>query len=288
VEIRTGNPSIASPRVIAFNQTGRTDYRREPAAPANLLTQFREYFDKEAYRVRYQVYCREVKLSGFDDGNYPDGLECDEFDEQSEHFLLRHRPTGTIAGTVRVVMNRRQHEKQYFPIEYVASKELPSNCLESRGIKRELVGEVSRFILTSRFRSRRGEWRWPDGLSPIPTADPTITLDRRTKLHPILGLFRAVLMVSKKHGLQYWISGMEPRLARRLEQLGLYQEPITPVIDYFGPVRAYLSYIPDVLERLYRVNPEGWALVTDGGRVCPVNSKPYGTRIVVPPVDRDK
>src|SRR5947209_9449313 len=54
----------------------------------------------EAQRLRFRVYCEE---RGFEPGT--DGLEQDAFDPASRHVLVRSRNTGTVLGTVRVVLS---------------------------------------------------------------------------------------------------------------------------------------------------------------------------------------
>jgi N-acyl amino acid synthase of PEP-CTERM/exosortase system len=54
----------------------------------------------EAQRLRFRVYCEE---RGFEPGT--NGLEQDAFDAASRHVLVRSRNTGTVLGTVRVVLS---------------------------------------------------------------------------------------------------------------------------------------------------------------------------------------
>ena len=44
------------------------------------------------YNLRYQVYCDEM---GFEDkDSFPDKMESDEWDDNSVHFIVRHRASG--------------------------------------------------------------------------------------------------------------------------------------------------------------------------------------------------
>jgi hypothetical protein len=93
----------------------------------DLLTHFTKYFEilradtpallEELFRLRYQVYCQEGCLPGFDPADYPDGLEHDiyDYEHRSVHCLLRHRPTGSNAGTVRLVLADPSSRMRYFP-----------------------------------------------------------------------------------------------------------------------------------------------------------------------------
>ncbi len=251
----------------------------DPLSAPKLNWKFEDYFDivqadspslrLECYRIRYQVYCCEVGLTGFDALDYPDDMETDAFDNQAAHCLLRHRPSSASAGTVRLIMNKPQHARQYFPIEEAISAAVPCHPLEQRGIARAATGEISRFILTRRFRSRPGEWRWPDGVTPSGDR-ATYARERRNNLHPILGLVRAALLVSAQQGIRYWFAGMEPRLDRRLNQFGIVLDPISPLINYHGICKAHFAHIPTMLRRVYAYNAEVWALLTDSGRVWPL------------------
>ena len=67
-------------------------------AEETLLDKFDTYFElitvctqeqiQQAQRIRYQVYCVENPFENTDE--YPDGLECDEFDSHAVHSLLIH------------------------------------------------------------------------------------------------------------------------------------------------------------------------------------------------------
>ena len=89
---------------------------------------------------------------------------------------------------------------------------------------------------------------------------------RRIFPHAILGLFVAIVRMSFEHNLTYWYSGMEPVCARFLRFFGIDFKPISPIIDYYGPCKSYLGYIPDVMENIYQLNQQVWALLTDNGK----------------------
>ena len=56
----------------------------------------------EVYRLRYHIYCIEHPFE--DPAQFPDQLERDRYDDRSLHSLLIHRPSGVIAGTVRLIL----------------------------------------------------------------------------------------------------------------------------------------------------------------------------------------
>src|SRR3974377_1386970 len=57
---------------------------------------------REAYRVRYQVYCVENAFE--DPEQHISDCESDDEDDRSIHTLLLHRRTNEIAGTTRVIL----------------------------------------------------------------------------------------------------------------------------------------------------------------------------------------
>ncbi|MGH8585199.1 MAG: PEP-CTERM/exosortase system-associated acyltransferase [Gammaproteobacteria bacterium] len=120
----------------------------------DLLTHFRKYFEilradtpallEEAFRLRYQVYCQEGCLPGFDPLDYPDGLERDiyDYEHRSVHCLLRHRPTGSNAGTVRLVLADPVQPDALFPIEVAVGEQVDRNYLDKRCAARGTIAEL--------------------------------------------------------------------------------------------------------------------------------------------------
>ena len=89
-----------------------------------LIETFSQYFDvvpvetddqlRQALQLRYQVYCLET---GFEDIEmHSSGLEQDEFDVRAVHSLLIHRPSGLVAGTVRLVLPNFSCLEDPFPV----------------------------------------------------------------------------------------------------------------------------------------------------------------------------
>jgi len=237
----------------------------------DLLGAFREYFEiipadtptllKESFRLRYQVYCEECRFPGFDAANYADELESDGYDERSVHSLLRHYGTGVWAGTVRLILAHPSDPEAPFPIEVSTWKQFGGHPWEVRWAERRALAEVSRLILSQRFRACRGERQWPDGVSRA---------SRRVRPHAaILGLIKACVLMCWERQTRYCYCAMEPRLAERLKRFGLTFQPISPVLNHHGLVRAYLGHLPELLEGVYERFPEVWALLTDNGRTWP-------------------
>lgn len=249
--------------------------------PHELVTHFKQYFEilradtpdllEQAFRLRYQVYCEEGCLPGYDPLDYPDGLEHDIYDDEqrSVHCLLRHVPTGTNAGTVRLVLADPVQPDAPFPIEVAAGEHIDQDYLGKFCVPRSAIAETSRFILARRFRSRRGEQQWPDGLADEGLDADRGSDERRVLSHPVLSLIKAALTMSWEQQVHYSYTAMEPRLDRRLRQFGLELRPVSPLIEYHGPVRAHWGFLPEFLARVHQQRPEVWCLLTENGKIWP-------------------
>ena len=250
-------------------------------ADPDLLAHFTKYFEilradtpallEQAFRLRYEVYCQEGCLPGFDPLDYPDGLERDiyDYEHRSVHCLLRHRPTGSNAGTVRLVLADPVHPDAPFPIELAAGEDIDRDYLGKFYAARGTIAECSRFIVAKRFRSRRGEQQWPDGLAEEDLGADRGSGERRVVTHPVLGLIKAAMIMNWEQQVYYLYTAMEPRLDRRLRQFGLELSPVSPLIDYHGPVRAHWGFVPEFLEHVRQQRPEVWCLLTENGKIWP-------------------
>lgn len=208
----------------------------------DLVSAFNEYFrliiaDTDVlrnigYKIRYQVYCEEMKYENPDD--FPDQLEFDEYDaNQSIHCLLQHKPSGLFAGCVRLVKSGPESDIQPFPFEKHCGINI-STCIDTLGpVARSSLGEISRLAVISDFRRRKGETESPCGdLTPQGQKPDS----RRTRFPSIsLGLHLAVTAIGLHEGLEGVIAMMEPRLARMLRHSGIVFTQLGPIQDYHGP-----------------------------------------------------
>ena len=251
--------------------------------PHDLVTHFKQYFEivpadtpdllEQAFRLRYQVYCQEGCLPGFNPLAYPDGLERDiyDYEHRSAHCLLRHRHTGMNAGTVRLVLADPVRPDAPFPIEVAAGEQIEQGHASMAGSIRRSIAECSRFILAKQFRSRRGEHQWADGLAEEGLDAGRGSDERRVLPHPVLGLIKAAMIMSWEQQVHYLYTAMEPRLDRRLRQFGLELRPVSPLIEYHGPVRAHWGFVPEFLAHVHKLRPEVWCLLTENGKIWPAS-----------------
>lgn len=239
-----------------------------------LLDSFNEYFKivpancpelrEEVFRIRYQVYCREIKIAGPDVCNNSEHLECDVYDERSIHCILRHRTSGNTVGVVRLILADQTNPNQPFPVEIAAGDHFNRQIFNPGNLPRIHTAEISRLIVASHFRKRNGE------LSSAIGNDESIRKPRGAKRHfphPVLGLFVAVMRMSAEQRLSHLYAAMEPVLNRLLRRFGVALEPIGSTIQYHGLRQPFIGEITALASKLQSQCPDMWNLITDGGRL---------------------
>ena len=239
----------------------------------DLINAFKKYFEiviadtpelrREAFKLRYGVVCYE--LPDCEPSNFPDGLETDEYDSRAIHALLYHRPTGALAGTVRLILPDTRNIHNPFPIERYAGEAIDSHLVDFSKLPRTTTAEISRMILARQFRSRGQERFNVHGVD-----DTTISLDGRRQFpHPVLGLVVALIYISAQHNITHWYAIMEPVLNRLLRQFGLALTPIGSLVNYHGRRQPHLDAATNVLARVFKQHRCVWELITSQGRFLP-------------------
>ena len=106
------------------------------------------------YSIRYQVYCEEMGFENKDD--FPLEQEFDEYDNQSSHFIIRHKQSGQWIGAMRLIFNT----EKLLPIEQY--------CVLNETIDKSDLGksvELSRLCLIKEIRRRINDIDPPHGIS---------------------------------------------------------------------------------------------------------------------------
>lgn len=243
--------------------------RRSSAETERLVDLYKKWFDivpatsaelvRESQRVRYQVYCLETGFENISD--FPDGYEHDQYDERSVCSLLVHKPSGAVAGTVRLIL---PHEDPVaHPLPAMALSDA-LRALDPTVLPRARTGEISRFAISKQFRQRR-----EDTLIPALYESAGAAGDQRVIPHITLGLMQAILRMSIEHRVDDLAIIVEPALDRLIRKLGIYFQPIGPLIEHHGRRRAHYRNIAALLDDVYDRKPEIWEVLTDGGALWP-------------------
>jgi len=238
----------------------------------NITKSFLDYFDmvpattdalKDAvYRLRYQVFCLEAGV--FDAKQYPDGLEKDEYDAHSRHYLIRHRKTGIYAATTRLILRDPKDVARPFPIERYCRFDRP-DLLDK--IPRDRMAEVSRFCVSRYFKRRPGEPGTVTGISVEKRLRQLVSEDeRRTWPHLTLALIACLHKINVTHNTTHWYAMIEPSLFRLLGLLGIEFTPIGPLTECYGKRQPCIIKVPEYLDRVKKKNRHIWDMLTDYGR----------------------
>lgn len=188
------------------------------------------------YRLRLQVYGHEC---GFiDPADYPDGMERDEYDAQSQHFAIIGEQDHLI-GAMRLILPGERP----LPIErYCPNVKLSDDAAPDKN-----TAEISRLVISKRIRRRRN-----DGLYYEPQVQDQMVVDQegkaiRRRSRPMaFGLYREMYQQSKQLGITRWCSLMEKSLWMLLKVHGFVFTPVGEEVDVYGPVRPYVAQIADM------------------------------------------
>lgn len=197
---------------------------------------------QRAQRLRYEVYCREF---GFErEQDCPGGLEQDIFDHQAAHCLVRHRPTGEVAGCLRLVHLNPAPGLTELPIQRHGAAALLGSPIDPASLPATERCEISRIAVSAAFRRRALEQQ-----SPMGDSAPEVLDKPEARSFPLLAvaLFMAARVMVLHRGTPHVFAMMEPRLARMLARAGLDFQRLGPLVDYHGQRAAYyIHYTPQV------------------------------------------
>jgi N-acyl amino acid synthase of PEP-CTERM/exosortase system len=231
---------------------------------------FNEYFEMvpaisdelkiEVYKLRYQVFCIDNKI--FNSEHYPDGLETDDFDQRSVHYLIRHRKSGDFAATTRLILPDANDPEKLFPLELHCKVD---NVAVMRGINRNHLAEISRFCVSKAFKRRKNEANTVVGID-VNWQPDSFTLDeRRSFPHISLALMVCVIKASYENDIYYTYAGMESALYRFLSTLGINLTKIGSLADYYGERWPTIIKATDMDDNVAEKNLDIWNLLTNKG-----------------------
>jgi N-acyl amino acid synthase of PEP-CTERM/exosortase system len=224
--------------------------------PNSLADHFAKYFrfriantdqlKRCCFRLRHQVYAEEL---GWETVR-SDGLEMDQVDPSSVHCFLQHIPSGVIAGTVRLVI-KRPYDALELPVEVHCGDRFLATATKPSDYAPNPVTEVSRLAVPSYFRRRSHE----DQRSLIYESDsceraPLPVEESRQFPNIALGLYLGAFIVSRRLNIRFAFALMEPRLNRRLQQLGFKFQQQSELLEYRGARAVYSLCVDRIASEL--------------------------------------
>ena len=200
---------------------------------------------EKVFRIRHQVYCEEL---GFEP-NRDDQLEQDEFDKNSIHCLLLHKPSQSYVGCVRLVLaDSHAPDESGFPFEQVCGSAVRWEFDQAAGTGRKRYGEISRLAISANFRRPRNFVAPLDGMP----AKLDVRDEEAKRLFPSIavGLYLAVAAMGLSKGLDGVFAMMEPRLARQLSRFGIHCQPAGDAVEHRGTRVPYFISRHSLLDNL--------------------------------------
>lgn len=195
---------------------------------------------EEVFRLRYQVYGIERGFLKVED--YPEGLERDEYDDHSIHFLTRNAKGNPIA-TARLVL--------YSPIGFPIEKEYDMSQAFV-GIDRRGVVEFSRFALSKNIRDIEKE------TAAVPASE------KFGYSEIALQLIVALVREGRIRGITYCCAAVERALWLVMRHSGMGMRQVGPPKEYHGLRIPCLVSLKELLDaRTFPFPPQMHALFAD-------------------------
>ena len=195
-----------------------------------------------AFRIRHSVYCEDLGWEAVQSN----GLETDEFDDQSLHCLVRSVATGEPIGCVRLVLAGPARPRALLPFEKACADGLDRSIIDPARIPRDRIAEVSRLSIVGQYRRRRGEQNTPGIVQDTDFGTP----DRPRFPYLLVGLYMGVFALADMHGLEKLFLLSETRLARHLNKIGITNTLIGTPIEHRGQRAPAVMDVRQVIDNL--------------------------------------
>ena len=204
-----------------------------------------------AYLLRYQVYAHEHGFEKPED--HPEEREKDEYDERSLHVLLRHRRSGIVVGTARIVLPDADNPTNSFPVQTVSSHPI----LHDPEVAAHAV-EFSRLAI-SRERLKRCHVGKTGKISQL--------LAKQLPPYLSVGLIAGVIELASENGYPTLFAVMEPFLIDNLGRIGIEFPFVDAPVDYHGLRHpCALPSLHDACATMKKHDRSAWEIVTNRGR----------------------
>lgn len=247
--------SPAAWRNAAYARDG-IDLRHAYARHFTTVRADTERLRDQFFKLRYQVYCVENRFE--DASRQRDEKERDEFDPHSACSLLVHRPTGVVAGGIRLILPFDDGAPRELPLWHVCDRDaLEAHC---RYCPRERTGEVSRNAISKQFRRMM-----------INLGGSGAESLHQVMRNLSLGLMAAVVRMARDHGITHVCAAMGAPLLRMFARLGIHFQKLGPPVEFHGVRQPACADLDALLVRTWIERPDVWALITDAGQDWPLN-----------------
>jgi N-acyl amino acid synthase of PEP-CTERM/exosortase system len=231
---------LAPPRAESLLDRFNQEYICVPADQPELL--------RRAYETRFRVYCVENPFENA--AEHRDGLESDDFDDQSSHCVLVNRNGGDTIGTVRLILPLAGAPESF------SLRNITDICGGDCPTPSHSTAEVSRFSISKSTRPDRRDFVGGH------------RVERPTEPLLSLGLIQGLVRMSRRHNISHWCAVMEPKMLRMLSAMGIHFTPVGPLIQYHGLRQLCHCELATVLKTVRAERPAFWDVITDGGALA--------------------
>lgn len=169
-----------------------------------------EALRKDVYRLRHQIFCENL---GYE-MDHRDGLESDEFDNDSLHVLLRERASEIPVGCFRLVMPQRTG-RVWLPFDIYGVPHVDRSLFNWNHVNHARSIEVSRLALLT-----------PNSRSVLSKGESTPYL--------ATALFYGVTSMIVRLNVENVFMVIEPCLGRLTARFGIKLDQISPAFEYYG------------------------------------------------------
>lgn len=217
---------------------------------------------EQVFRLRYDVFCEENK---FEKSPFSgEALEHDAYDDHAVHYLLRHRASGDMVGTVRVVLPMEDDPLHSFPVQAHCNHPLLKD-----GERALTLFEISRFCMAPRFRKRERDGRLlpayydQDMVDVVQNGRP-VKVRRLIPYAPaalLKGAFETALAARIFEGV--WM--VDSMHLQSLDRIGFSFGLLGPYVNYHGGAQPVIFNIKHVLDNMRAKNRHCWDLISDLG-----------------------
>lgn len=252
----------------------------------NIIDGFNKYFEMipatsdelkhEVFKLRYQVYCVENgDKTGFKTPiDHPEGMEFDEYDSHSSHYLIRHRGLGHYVATIRLILPDAKNPEKLFPIEISSQID---NVELLKNISRYNLAELSRFCVSKEFRRRKNE-PYLLTANDVNSGISYKQEEKRNASFLTLALFACAIKMSYENNIHFWYALMEPALMRVISTLGIHFASIGPLVNFYGIRQPCVIKVDDLLDSVAKKDLNYWNMLTNNGQVLTRQALAYAVK----------
>jgi len=221
----------AGPSILSFSEGHHRYFEVVPAVT--------EEYRRENYRLRHQVYCRDLGWEPVRD----DGMESDDFDAHSLHCLIRSVSANLYLGCARIVLAHPDDRRRALPFENACAGTLDRSQINPAQYDRSKIAEVSRVAVLGHYRRRK-----EDQETPFTLRDKFADGERLRLPYLPLGLYLGLIAIARKNGIETLFVLTEPRLAASITRLGVNVKPIGGAIEHRGVRIPHVMCVEDIID----------------------------------------